>query len=151
MWTRSRPIGVRESCPIVISGRWWRRVIPARTGIYVGASEGENRRRHGRVRVQGVSSNIGDVIELSASGMSVQRRWKAPVAPGEVVSVRLASSYGCLVLPARGVWTDKQGLLMHRSGLLFLDVAGDRRTALLELVRVCIDPAVLSEIQKQRA
>jgi hypothetical protein len=145
---QSVPWALGPGCPIGISGRPWKRVIPSRTGIYVGEGDGANKRRHGRVRVQGVTTNLGDVIEISASGMSLERRWKAPVTPGEVVNILLSSEYGCLVLPSRGVWTDKLGMVTHRSGVLFLDLAGERRAALIELVRVSIDPAVLSEIQR---
>jgi PilZ domain len=114
-------------------------MIPQRMGIYVPTQTGANHRRHGRVRVEGVTCDLGVVIDLSASGMRVQRRWRPPAVVGGIEYVRLASEAGNLDLAARVAWSGRTSLFTYESGLYFLELDGVQREILLEILRTSMN------------
>ncbi len=122
-------------------------MIPQRVGIYVPTGSTDNQRRHGRVRVQGLTCALGEVMDLSASGMRVRRRWKPPALKGVVENVRLVGDVGCIELQARVAWVARRGLLLYEAGFFFLDLHGDRKDALLEILRCSLqDQGIASKV-----
>jgi len=49
----------------------------------------DNRRRHGRLKTEGTLSSLGDVVDISASGMRVVRKGSMPVTEGEMFRIEL--------------------------------------------------------------
>jgi hypothetical protein len=89
-------------------------------------------RRHGRVMCQGVECSIGDVADLSASGMRVTTRFKLPER-GEVFVVTIQTMEGPLAILSRVRWSRRKGLFMREAGLEFFDVGPRTRAVLCEL------------------
>ncbi|MBL0922038.1 MAG: PilZ domain-containing protein [Phycisphaerales bacterium] len=71
----------------------------------------------GRVHVEGLSCDRGRIIDLSVRGMRLLRRraW----APGRKGHVTLMSVGARLTLPARCVWSRRDGMFAWTVGLAF--------------------------------
>lgn len=91
-------------------------------------------RRHGRVRTQGVECSIGEVLDLSASGMRVRTKFKLPDVH-DVFVVTLFTMDGPLALLTKVRWTKKLGVLgwTREAGLEFFDVGPKTKTILQQL------------------
>lgn len=89
-------------------------------------------RRHGRVVCQGVESNVGDVLDISASGMRIITRYKLP-EKGEVFVVTVETMQGPLAILSRVRWSRRKGLFQREAGLEFFDVGPRTRSVLAEL------------------
>jgi hypothetical protein len=98
----------------------------------LGDQKGAEQRRHGRVRCQGVQCSIGDVQDLSASGMRVKTRYKMPEA-GEVFVVTLDTMEGPLAVLSRIRWVRRCGLFTREVGLEFFDLGPKSKQVLQEL------------------
>lgn len=92
----------------------------------------QEHRRHGRVVCQGVESNVGDVLDISASGMRVVTKFKLP-EKGEVFVVTVETMQGPLAILSRVRWSRRKGLFAREVGLEFFDVGPRTRTVLAEL------------------
>ncbi len=93
-----------------------------------------NQRRHGRVRCQNVHCNLGDVQDISASGMRIITRWKPP-GPNHVFPIEIDSIDGLIVLEARAMWSKRVGWFKREIGLRFESVPRDASEALARLAR----------------
>ncbi len=104
----------------------------------------EEHRRHGRVTCQGVDCSVGDVIDLSASGMRIITRFKLP-EKGEVFVVTIETMQGPLAVLSRVRWSKRKGLFQREAGLEFFDVGPRSRSLLCELAgRVTYNDASIS-------
>ncbi len=103
-----------------------------------------NRRRHGRVRCESTSSCIGNILDISASGMRVQRRGRAVLKVGEEFSICVHpdADEPDLTLPARVIWIEHTGLLKHVYGIEFIQLGDEQKQHLGDLARMACDQIV---------
>ncbi|GDX99701.1 hypothetical protein LBMAG48_21050 [Phycisphaerae bacterium] len=94
--------------------------------------KGAEKRRHGRIICDGVQCSIGDVLDLSASGMRVKTRYKMPDA-GEVFVVTLETVEGTLAVLCRIRWVRRCGMFTREVGLEFFDPGPKSKQVLQEL------------------
>jgi len=104
----------------------------------------ENLRRHGRLRCESTSSCIGEVMDLSASGMRVMRRGRPILDVGDefVITIRHENDGNVMKLPARVVWIKRAGFRKIMYGLQFSDLNEEQRTHLTTLARIVTDQSV---------
>lgn len=95
--------------------------------------EHADKRRHGRVLTQGIKCDIGEVLDLSASGMRIRTRYKLPEDPNQVFVITLLTMDGPLALLSRVRWVKKAGLFMREAGLEFFDIGPRSRQVLQQL------------------
>jgi PilZ domain-containing protein len=102
------------------------------------------RRRHGRLRCEETTCCVGPVVDLSASGMRVQRRGRPVLEVGDELKVRV-HVYGddpAITLTARVVWIKRSGFRQHVYGMEFAGLSDEQKRQLSELARVVTDQAV---------
>ncbi|MCC6581171.1 MAG: PilZ domain-containing protein [Phycisphaeraceae bacterium] len=91
------------------------------------------RRRCGRVKCMGLTCNLGQIIDLSGSGVKVQcRGWRRPRI-GAVVDLELACPNLTINVKSQIVWFRRQGLRSYEAAFEFLDVNAELRQKLTEL------------------
>lgn len=89
----------------------------------------DDRRRTGRVLVDGLSCSQGRVLDMSVSGFRLMRwtKWKA----GECRRISLPVLAGrTMVISGRCQWCERVGLFKYRCGIEFLDLTEEHREAL---------------------
>lgn len=69
-----------------------------------------------------VSCALGDIADVSASGMRVICQGKPPVSVGGTVPLRLKFGDGSLKLKAQVRWCKRKGIKTHEIGLKFIDL-----------------------------
>ncbi len=106
-------------------------------------AEGE-RRRHGRLRCEETACCVGQVTDLSASGMRVQRRGRPIMDVGDELQISVHPDAGepAITLTARVVWIERAGFRKHIYGMEFADLDDDQKRQLGELARVVTDQLI---------
>jgi hypothetical protein len=89
-------------------------------------------RRHGRVLTEDVSCSIGEILDLSASGMRVMTKFKLP-DEGAVFVVTIFTPDGPLAMLSRVKWIRKAGFFKREAGLEFFDPGPRTRQVLAQL------------------
>ncbi len=80
-------------------------------------------RRHGRLRAELVKCDrLGDVVDLSLSGMRVTMKGRCGIEPGQILATTLR--FGELQQPVRAQvkWLKKTGFRSHQMGLEFQEM-----------------------------
>lgn len=109
-----------------------------------------NRRRHGRVLCQDVECSLGEVLDLSASGMRIRLRGKPP-AIGETFELTLDALDIHLVIPSKVCWVRKAGLLKQDAGIEFAAIDAKTRSSLALLARCAAsNETILPEVREAR-
>lgn len=106
-------------------------------------SRDHERRRHGRLRTEGLVCSLGTITDLSASGMCVFRQGRRSVSIGDHVTATL--KYGQFVLPvdARVVRLEKLGFRRYILGLEFEETNPEIRKQLTRLASFAVARRVL--------
>jgi hypothetical protein len=95
-----------------------------------------NNRKAGRVRCQYVTCSLGEVRDLSSTGLRVLCKKNPGIAAGQAICFKLNTLDGAeLPVTAEVAWARKAGWLKHELGMRFLDVSPELRLALLQLCR----------------
>lgn len=94
---------------------------------------------------EGITSSLGDVINLSSGGVKVRRRGKPP-ALGDEIDIELRGSEIVAPLRARVVWTRQTGLFGRHCevGLRFAELNEDQSRRLTDLLREAMSFVSLS-------
>ncbi len=95
--------------------------------------DADNRRRHGRVRVEQVRTGLGKLMDLSASGMRV--RGAKAFKVGHMLDVDIDGHDGSFMVRAKVVWCKRAAPWQYELGLEFVDVDLETRAFLAVLVR----------------
>jgi hypothetical protein len=90
------------------------------------APSSDNRRRHGRVRMQNISCGLGDVLDLSASGIRVRAKAKVPET-GTRFSLKIGGLDSSFYVSCVVKWTRRVGLLAREAGLEFDELTAEQR------------------------
>ncbi|QOJ00773.1 MAG: PilZ domain-containing protein [Phycisphaeraceae bacterium] len=95
---------------------------------------GDNARRHGRVRCDELVCNLGQVLDLSASGARIKLSLSPLTVGGEVIC-EIEAPDRRVAIAAKVIWCRRVGFFRHEAGLTFLDVPAHARAGLLGIVR----------------
>lgn len=106
------------------------------TDVRVRHDGGAERRRKGRIKVELLECDLGDVVDLSASGMRVRRKAKKAPNDDEVMELTLTHLEGELPLKARVVWTKKSGFRKFDMGMEFVEMNEQAQSELNQIIRV---------------
>jgi hypothetical protein len=94
----------------------------------------DNARRCGRVRVEMITCCLGDVLDLSATGMRVRSKGRVP-QEGQTLGVRIEGMIKPIDVRATVVWARKSGWRKMELGLRFEDVTQEIRSELAAIAR----------------
>ena len=121
-----------------------------RLGSVFGHSDGPNNRKAGRVRCQQITCSLGEVRDLSATGLRVLCKRNEGISAGQVVCFRLYTLEGAeLQVMVHVAWVRKAGWRKHEMGMKFLDVSPELRLALLQLCRASTYNESLNDPQRK--
>lgn len=81
-----------------------------------------DRRQNQRLKTQGLSSCLGEVIDISDTGIGVFRKGKVEVTIGDQKTLVLSHENTEIQLSARVARIDKVGMFRHEIGFEFIDV-----------------------------
>lgn len=101
----------------------------------------ENRRRHGRLKTEGTQSSMGEVVDISASGMRVQRKGALPVTEGEKFRVDVQIDKEIMALDVMVRRVRKLGRRKFEFGLEFIHLDETDRSRLVRLARIAATSA----------
>lgn len=93
-----------------------------------------NNRRAGRVFCQDVTCSLGEIRDLSASGMRVRTRQKPPPL-NQPFTMTLESLDGPMVIACEIVWVRRTGLFQREIGVTFRGLDDRTRMALARLAQ----------------
>ena len=105
----------------------------------------DDRRRHGRIRTEEVVCSLGEVMDLSASGMRVHRKGRCNIKMGDRITVTL--TYGNFALPvdARVVHIKKVAFRKHFIGLELEETNPEIRSKLTDLASIASTRRVIPQ------
>lgn len=103
-----------------------------------------NKRQKGRIRAEMLQTSLGQAIDLSESGVKLERKGSFKLAPGATILISLNTPQRNLTCPARVAWVRKVGWFRSQVGLQFLDESETFRRSLRELCAACMDMRTFS-------
>ncbi len=92
------------------------------------------RRRHGRVRCLDIDCNLGEILDVSASGMRVRTNQRPPTI-GTSLTTTVKGLDGPVEFNGVVVWTKRSGFFKFEVGVEFREPSAQMRTALARLAR----------------
>lgn len=98
-------------------------------------SDGQNNRKGGRLRCELIACDLGDVLDMSRTGMRVKGKRSPGVKPGECYSITITGPGAKLTIGTRVVWVKKSGLFHSEVGLEFTEIPEHAEGAFKALVR----------------
>ena len=101
----------------------------------------DNRRRHGRLKTEGTLSSLGEVVDISASGMRVVRKGTMPVAEGEMFRIELQIDKQVLPVDVQVRRIRKLGRRKMEFGLEFINLSDENRMNITRLARIAAQGA----------
>jgi hypothetical protein len=116
-----------------------------------GAPAPENRRRAGRIRTLGVQCTLGEVVDISASGMRVISRGRAVLGEGQGGTISMATPAGVLALDVRVMWVRRSGWRSAEMGVQLINVTPDVLEGVRSILRgASIGPVETEEMLKRK-
>lgn len=103
------------------------------------APKKQDNRIRGRLRVELLKCKLGDVQDLSGTGMRVRRRGRLMVKKGEIYEVTLASLVGKQTVKARVMWIKRAGFFRHEIGLKFEGLTPEVEKGITAIARISVD------------
>lgn len=82
--------------------------------------------------------SLGEVLDLSASGLRVRCQGRPPCVVGQRINVTITGNDGPFLIALRPVWMRKVGMFKHELGACFEDMSEETRLQLLNLVRSAV-------------
>lgn len=119
----------------------WRNPNPFPMNKREGESE---RRRHGRLRCEELTCNVGQIRDLSASGMQVFRKGGAIAKLGDEMQIVIEYLDSSMAVDVKTVRADKLGFRKHLFGFEFIHLTDEQKSRLGALARVAADRRTLS-------
>ena len=93
-------------------------------------------RSRGRMRCNNVETNLGPVLDFSATGIRIlAKREVVHEVEGEPIEIELTSAFEPVVVKVMVRWSRKLGWRRFEAGLEFVDVSDEVRTVLAEMAR----------------
>jgi len=101
-----------------------------------------NNRRHGRIRTEDLECCLGQVVDLSASGMRVAGRFRNVVKQGQTMRLVLQHPDGELAVECRVAHITRTGIRKQVIGMEFVDPSDQTRAAITRLAHCAHDTRV---------
>lgn len=95
----------------------------------------EERRRHGRLKCDSTDCTLGELVDISASGMRVMRRGRSPYRIGFEFKLDLWMDQMKIPVKVRLVHIEKRGFRRRILGLEFIDQSDEQRRRIVEVAR----------------
>ena len=76
----------------------------------------------GRATTHRITCSLGQVADISSTGMRVVCRGKVHVTEDEVIPLTMHTPSGPIALSAQVIWVMKTGMLRHELGFRFVDI-----------------------------
>jgi hypothetical protein len=115
-----------------------------------GKAQPENRRRAGRIRTLGVACSLGEVADVSASGMRVIARCWTPLVVGRETSITIAAPAGLLSVKVRLAWVRRNKWYGVHLGLQFVNPSAEVLEGVRSILRGCSIGPVEAEAMMRR-
>lgn len=96
----------------------------------------KNARKHGRIKSPTITCSLGEVIDVSASGMKVRSGNKPSFKSGEVATVTVHGVNKPFTVKARFAWSRRNSLFKWTLGFQFDELPDEARQELLEIARI---------------
>jgi hypothetical protein len=96
------------------------------------------KRKKGRVKTGVILTELGEVVDLSESGVRVKRRGATDQAVGSTLMLGMRGPGQTITCPCRVVWVKKSGWFHTMIGLEFLDQSETFARELRKLSVACI-------------
>ncbi|MEE9404171.1 MAG: DnaJ domain-containing protein [Algisphaera sp.] len=94
------------------------------------------RRKLPRHETEAVSCPLGQILDLSGSGMRIQIKGRCPVKVGQTVPIKLKTPSGSLPVTLRAIWRRRTGLLGgYQVGFTFVGIKPAQSVALATIAR----------------
>lgn len=107
--------------------------------VLADTQRGANNRKAGRLVCELVKCDLGEVLDLSRSGMRVKAKGTPGVKKGECYALTINGPGVRLTLGTKVVWVKKSGLLGGvELGLEFTTIPEEAKTAFSALVRAIV-------------
>ena len=105
----------------------------------------DDSRRQGRLKCELLRCSIGDVIDLSASGMRVRAWGIRGLKANEHCDIRIRC-IGRMAFVVRGeiVWVKRHGFMKYEAGVHFVDVTPEQQEKLTEAARISANARVMA-------
>ena len=103
-----------------------------------------NQRRHGRVVCRDVGCTLGEVLDLSASGLRVRAKGRPIVEAGDRFSLSIQTLDGPMLAPVQVAWVKRCGFRKHEIGITFGETGPALTQALAALARASANNEVIS-------
>lgn len=113
----------------------------------------ENRRAAGRVHAVGTFCSLGEVVDVSATGMRVRARAALRLAAGQRRQVTMAVPAGLLSLEVEVAWVRRRGRTTggREVGVRFIGVTPEVAQGLTSVLhRGAVGPIELREMERRR-
>ncbi len=99
-------------------------------------SHSDPRRRMPRHETDAVGCPLGDILDLSGTGMRIGVKGRCPIKVGQVVPLKLKTPHGSMPVAARVVWRRRTGLLGgYQIGFNFDGIKPNQSVALATIAR----------------
>jgi len=92
-------------------------------------------RRRGRLNTERLTCKMGDIVDLSASGLRVRCKGKPKVQTGDLLDLDLKSLSWVVPIEAKVVWSKHTGFRQYEVGLELQNISEETNRDLLELIR----------------
>lgn len=96
----------------------------------------QERRRHGRLRTEGTQCSLGEVLDISASGMRIARKGAMPVEVGESFRIDIMIDKDVFSLDVTVRRIIKTGRRKFEYGVEFCNLTDEARRELAYLARI---------------
>jgi len=106
---------------------------------------GPGARRHGRIRCEILQCGLGEVMDISASGMRVRHCGRRIVKEGKVLNLLLKALDRTLPVTVKVVWVKRQGFMRYSFGVEFVDMTPEQAASIASFARVVIDSRMLPD------
>ena len=94
-------------------------------------------RAAGRATTHRITCSLGQVLDISATGMRVVSRGKVHVSEDEVLPLTMHTPSGPIALSVQVIWIMKTGMLRHELGFRFVDITPKALANLEFTLKLC--------------
>lgn len=102
-------------------------------------------RKHGRLACELLHCTLGEVLDISASGMRVKHRGRFSTAKGETITTTI--QVGATKIPAKVkiAWVRRAGFWSHQIGLEFVEMTDESRKVITQIGRLSRKARVIAD------
>jgi hypothetical protein len=104
----------------------------------------DNRRTGGRVICDSLVSSLGEVLDLSSTGMRVRLERKTELTAGTCIPTSLTLAETRMDLPCRVIWVRKKCFRDGEAGVQFVDLTPEQRMSLARIASMARNQPTLT-------